>query len=193
MLGFFIAFAVKCRWYRCMAGCRMRTHRLRRRFRGPRGDLAENRRLRSAAFSLPLFPNASAEFAPIAMWLVLSASSTVRGWPSPRPISNADRLHLGFPHGLRADCYLYRSQLAYQGAVIQMIAHGLSAAVCLFSAVSFMNVSIPATCAYGRSVEQDEMAASTVTVLCGATLGMPGTGNFVGEFMILFGASRLSR
>lgn len=37
---------------------------------------------------LPLFPNASAEFAPIAMWLGLSASSTVRGWLSPRPISN---------------------------------------------------------------------------------------------------------
>lgn len=33
MLGFFIAFAVKCRWFRCTAGCRMRT--LRRRPRVP--------------------------------------------------------------------------------------------------------------------------------------------------------------
>lgn len=29
MLGFFIAFAVKCRWCRCMAGCQMRTPRRR--------------------------------------------------------------------------------------------------------------------------------------------------------------------
>ncbi|XQK54186.1 proton-conducting transporter membrane subunit [Escherichia coli] len=71
MLGFFIAFAVKMpRWFRCMAGYRMRTLRLR-----PLGsvDLA-GILLKTAAygllrFSLPLFPNASAEFAPIAMWL----------------------------------------------------------------------------------------------------------------------------
>lgn len=35
------------------------------------------------------------------------------------------------------------------------------------------------------------MAASTVAVLAVATLGMPGTGNFVGEFMILFGSFRV--
>lgn len=33
MLGFFIAFAVKMRWFRCMAGYRMRTPRHRPRFR----------------------------------------------------------------------------------------------------------------------------------------------------------------
>ncbi|XNM60414.1 proton-conducting transporter membrane subunit [Escherichia coli] len=42
-------------------------------------------------------------------------------------------------------------------------------------------------------VEQDEMAASTVAVLAVATLGMPGTGNLVGEFMIIFGSFRLYR
>ena len=31
MLGFFIAFAVKCRWCRCTAGCRTRTVRRRPR------------------------------------------------------------------------------------------------------------------------------------------------------------------
>ncbi|VDY40177.1 NADH dehydrogenase I chain M [Salmonella enterica subsp. enterica serovar Daytona] len=39
-------------------------------------------------FSLPLFPNASAEFAPIAMCLALSAFSTARGWPLPNTTSS---------------------------------------------------------------------------------------------------------
>jgi hypothetical protein len=38
------------------------------------------------------------------------------------------------------------SQLAYQGAVIQMIAHGLSAAGLFILAVSCTNVCIPAIC-----------------------------------------------
>ncbi len=105
----------------------------------------------------------------------------VRGWPSPDRYQTSDRLHLGFPHGLRAIAIYTGSQLAYQGAVIQMIATACQRRVCLFSAVSFMNVSNPRHAHDGRSVEQDEMAASTSLFFAVATLGMPGTGNFVGD------------
>ncbi len=53
-----------------MAGCRMRTHRLRPPVPWTsRGIWPKTAAYGLLRFSLPLFPNASAEFAPIAMWL----------------------------------------------------------------------------------------------------------------------------
>ncbi|STL75416.1 NADH dehydrogenase I subunit M [Escherichia coli] len=60
------------------------------------------------------------------------------------------------------------SQLAYQGAVIQMIAHGLSAAgLFILCGQLYERIHTRDMRMMGRSVEQDEMAASTVAVLCG--------------------------
>ena len=98
-------------------------------------------------FALPLFPNASAEFAPIAMWLgVIGIFYGADGVHAVRH-QTSDCVHLRFPHGLRADCYLHRQPAGVPGAVIQMIAHGLSAAVSLSSSVvSCTNVCTPVTC-----------------------------------------------
>ncbi len=52
-----------------MAGCRMRTPCADRRFCRLAGILLKTAAYGLLRFSLPLFPNASAEFAPIAMWL----------------------------------------------------------------------------------------------------------------------------
>ena len=46
----------------------------------------------------------------------------------PDRYQTSDRLHLGFHMGFVLIAIYTGSQLAYQGAVIQMIAHGLSAA-----------------------------------------------------------------
>lgn len=80
-------------------------------------------------FSLPLFPNASHEFAPIAMWLGV-IGIFYGAWMAfcqtdiKRLIAYTSVSHMGF-----VLIAIYTgSQLAYQGAVIQMIAHGLSAA-----------------------------------------------------------------
>lgn len=80
-------------------------------------------------FSLPLFPNASAEFAPIAMWLGVigifyGAWMAFAQTDIKRLIAYTSVSHMGF-----VLIAIYTgSQLAYRGAVIQMIAHGLSAA-----------------------------------------------------------------
>ncbi len=103
----------------------------------------------------------------------------MRGWPRPDRYQTSDRLHLGFPHGLLLIAIYTGSQLAYQGAVIQMLRTACQRRVCLFSAVSFMNVPYPRHAHDGRSVEQDEMAATLSLFFAVATLGMPGTGNFV--------------
>ncbi len=81
------------------------------------------------------------------------------------------------------------SQLAYQGAIIQMIAHGLSAAglfiLCgqLYERLHTRDMSL-----MGGLWRRVQFLPALSLCFAVATLGMPGTGNFVGEFMILFGS-----
>ncbi|VFP78445.1 NADH-quinone oxidoreductase subunit M [Candidatus Erwinia haradaeae] len=141
-------------------------------------------------FVLPLFPRASSEFAPIAMSLgVVSifygaflafSQNDMKRWLAYSSIS-----HTGF---LLIAIYA-NSFLSYQGAVIQMIAHSLSA-----SALFILCGQI-----YERLHTRDmrEMGGlwSRIKWLPGfslffvmANIGIPGTGNFIGEFMILVGS-----
>lgn len=127
MLGFFIAFSEKCRWFRCMAGCRMRTPRLRPPVPLTSRDLAENRRLRDRCVSPTAVPERvgrvrANRYAAGCYRHLLWCVDGLR----PDRYQTSDRLHLGF-HTVLIAIYT-GSQLAYQGAVIQMIAHGLSAA-----------------------------------------------------------------
>jgi len=85
------------------------------------------------------------------------------------------------------------SQLAYQGAVIQMIAHGLSAAG-LFILCGQLYERL-----HTRDIRQMGGLWSRIQYLPAlslffamATLGIPGTGNFVGEFMILCGSFQVA-
>ncbi|CDL82571.1 NADH-quinone oxidoreductase subunit M (fragment) [Xenorhabdus szentirmaii DSM 16338] len=130
MLGFFIAFAVKMPVVP-LHGWLPDAHS-----QAPTAgsvDLA-GILLKTAAygllrFSLPLFPEASANFAPIAMWLGVigifyGAWMAFSQTDIKRLIAYTSISHMGF-----VLIAIYTgSQLAYQGAVIQMIAHGLSAA-----------------------------------------------------------------
>ena len=141
-------------------------------------------------FALPLFPNASAEFAPIAMGLglvgifygaILSFAQT----DIKRLIAYSSVSHMGF-----VLIAIYSgSFLALQGAVVQMVAHGLSAAA-LFILCGQL---------YERTGTRDMRKMGGIwgrmpylpalsLFFAAASLGLPGTGNFVGEFLILFGA-----
>ncbi len=91
--------------------------------------LAETAAYGLLRFSLPLFPNASAEFAPIAMWLGV-IGIFLRRVDGLYPIRHqaSDLLIPPFYMGFVLIAIYTGSQLAYRGALIQMIAHGLSAA-----------------------------------------------------------------
>ena len=80
-------------------------------------------------------------------------------------------------------------QIAVQGAVMQMIAHGLSTAA-LFMMAGALQQRL-------HSREMDRMGGlwmraprmgAVAMFFVVASLGMPGLGNFVGEFMVLVGA-----
>ncbi|MEN5014828.1 NADH-quinone oxidoreductase subunit M [Erwinia sp. Eh17-17] len=191
MLGFFIAFAVKMPVVP-LHGWLPDAHS-----QAPTAgsvDLA-GILLKTAAygllrFALPLFPNASAEFAPIAMWLGIigifyGAWMAFSQYDIKRLIAYTSISHMGF-----VLIAIYTgSQLAFQGAVVQMIAHGLSASA-LFILCGQLYERL-----HTRDMRQMGGLWSRIKWLPGlslffavANLGMPGTGNFVGEFMILTGS-----
>jgi len=190
MLGFFIAFAVK------MPVVPFHSWLPDAHAQAPTAgsvDLA-GILLKTAAygllrFALPLFPNASAEFAPIAMTLGLvgifyGAILAFAQTDIKRLIAYSSISHMGF---ILIGIYS-GSEIALQGVVVQMLAHGLSAAALfIFSGQLYERL-------HTRDMRQMGGLWSRITYLPGislffavASLGLPGTANFVGEFLILLG------
>lgn len=191
MLGFFIAFAVKMPVVP-LHGWLPDAHS-----QAPTAgsvDLA-GILLKTAAygllrFSLPLFPHASHEFAPIAYWLGIfgifyGAWMAFSQTDIKRLIAYTSVSHMGF-----VLIAIYTgSQLAYQGAVIQMIAHGLSAAgMFIICGQLYERLHTRDMREMGGLWGRIKYLPAISLFFAAANLGMPGTGNFIGEFMILFGS-----
>jgi NADH-quinone oxidoreductase subunit M len=145
-------------------------------------------------FTVPLFPEESAVFAPTAMVLaVISILYTAKVAYAQndlkRLIAYTSVSHMGF---VLLGVYAWNAQ-ATQGAVMTMLAHGFSAAA-LFMLAGGLQHRI-------HTREMDKMGgfwgvapkmgfmAMFFTV---AAVGMPGLGNFVGEFLVLLGSFRVS-
>lgn len=140
-------------------------------------------------FSLPFFPDASHDFAPIAMFLGLlsifyAAKLAFAQTDIKRLIAYTSVSHMGF---VLIAVYA-GTQIALQGAVVQMIAHGISAAA-LFILCGQI---------YERLQTRDMRKMSglwarfpklppVLLFFAIASTGLPGMGNFVGEFLILLG------
>ncbi|MEE3662780.1 NADH-quinone oxidoreductase subunit M [Brenneria sp. g21c3] len=141
-------------------------------------------------FSLPLFPNASHEFAPIAMWLGV-ISVFYGAWMAfnqtdiKRLVAYTSVSHMGF-----VMIAIYSgNQQAFQGAVILMIAHGLSAAgLFILCGQLYERVHTWDMRQMGGLWARLRYLPALSLFFAVATLGMPGTGNFVGEFNILIGS-----
>ena len=141
-------------------------------------------------FALPLFPNASAEFAPIAMTLGLIgifygaflafAQSDIK-----RLIAFSSVSHMGF---VLIGIYSGNQQ-ALQGVVIQMLAHGLSAAALfILSGQLYERLHTRDMREMGGLWSRIAYLPAISLFFAAASLGLPGTGNFVGEFLILLGS-----
>ena len=141
-------------------------------------------------FAVPLFPAASMEFAPIAMTLaaisilycakVAFAQDDIK-----RLIAYTSVSHMGF---VTLGIYAWNEQ-ALQGAVMTMLAHGLSAAALFMLAGGLQHRihtrHMPDMGGFWAKVPRMTIVAMFFSV---AALGMPGLGNFIGEFLALLGA-----
>ena len=81
------------------------------------------------------------------------------------------------------------SQQALQGAVIQMLAHGLSAAALFILAGQlYERLHTRDMRQMGGLWHRIAYLPAISLFFAAASLGLPGTGNFVGEFLILIGS-----
>ncbi|CBL45459.1 NADH dehydrogenase I, chain M [gamma proteobacterium HdN1] len=145
-------------------------------------------------FCLPLFPEASREFAEVAMWIgvvtIIYGGVLAYGQTHiKRLIAYISISHMGF---ILIGIYAF-NELALQGVVVMMVAAALSNAALFVLAGQL----------YERlgtfDMRQMEGLWSRLPTLppiilfftC-ATLGLPGLGNFIGEFMVLFGAFKVA-
>ncbi|MEL0028449.1 MAG: NADH-quinone oxidoreductase subunit M [Perlucidibaca sp.] len=141
-------------------------------------------------FGVPLFPHASVEFAPIAMWLgvigifygaVLACSQT----DIKRLVAYTSVSHMGF-----VLVGIYSGNLvALQGVVVQMLAHGISAgALFILCGELYERLHTRDLREMGGLWTRLRYLPPIMLVFAVASLGLPGMGNFVGEIMILLGA-----
>jgi NADH-quinone oxidoreductase subunit M len=193
MLGFFIAFAVKLPLFPLhtwlpdahteaptagsviLAGLLLKT--------GAYGMIR---------FVVPLFPDAAHQFAPVAM--ALGAAGIIYGAVMAFAQHDLKRLvaytsvsHLGF---VVLGVFSW-NELALQGAVMTMLCHGISTGA-LFILTGSLQERI-----HTRELGRMSGLWATAPRLSGAglyfalaSLGLPGLGDFIGEFLVLLGTYR---
>ncbi len=145
-------------------------------------------------FVLPLFPGPAHEFAPAMMTLgvvgiLYGAFMAVAQHDFKRLVAYTSVSHMGFVLiGIFAG-----NQTALTGAFITMISHGISTGA-LFIVAGALQERM-----HTREIARMGGLWQTMPALSGAGLffvmasvGLPGLGDFVGEFLVLFGAYRVS-
>lgn len=145
-------------------------------------------------FVIPLFPYAAKEFAPIAMLIgvagiLYGAKLAFAQTDLKRLVAYSSVSHMGFVMlGIFA-----MNQLAFQGVVMQMIAHGISTGA-LFILVGSLQERIHTRDLnqMGGLWEQVPRMGAIGLLFTLASLGLPGLGNFVAEFLVLTGSYQAS-
>ena len=139
---------------------------------------------------LPLFPELSVQFAPVAMTIavigILYAAVTALSQPDvKRLIAYTSISHMGF---VLLGIYSFNT-LALQGAVMQMLAHGLSAAALFMLAGALQQrYHTRQLSEFGGLWSALPKTGAIALFFVLASLGLPGLGNFIGEFLVLLGA-----
>jgi NADH-quinone oxidoreductase subunit M len=141
-------------------------------------------------FSLPMFPLASAEFAPLVFVLsgiaiVYTSLVALAQEDVKKLIAYSSVAHMGY---VTMGIFTFNQQ-GLDGAIFQMLSHGLvSAALFLCVGVVYDRMHTREISAYGGLVERMPIYAFCFMVFTMANVGLPGTSGFVGEFLTLLGA-----
>ena len=141
-------------------------------------------------FIVPLFPSESLTFAPIGMLLgvagiLYGAKLAFAQTDLKRLVAYTSVSHMGF---VLLGVFSF-NEIAYQGVVIQMIAHGISTGA-LFVIVGqlYERIHTRDLDRMGGLWEQVPVMGATGLIFSLASLGLPGLGNFIAELLILLGA-----
>ncbi|HEX3863597.1 MAG TPA: NADH-quinone oxidoreductase subunit M [Stellaceae bacterium] len=145
-------------------------------------------------FSLPMFPLASAYFTPLmfalsAIAVIYTSFVALAQTDMKKLIAYSSIAHMGF---VTMGIFAVTSE-AVQGAIIQMLSHGLvSAALFLIVGVVYDRLHTRDIDRYGGLADRMPVYGFVFMCFMLASVGLPGTSGFVGEFLILLGTFRVS-
>jgi NADH-quinone oxidoreductase subunit M len=145
-------------------------------------------------FSLPMFPHASAEFTPFIFGLsviaiIYTSLVALAQEDMKKLIAYSSVAHMGF---VTIGTFTITVQ-GIEGAVVQMLSHGVvSAALFLVVGVVYDRIHSREIAAYGGLVNRMPAYAFVFMVFMLASVGLPGTSGFVGEFLVLVGLFQVS-
>jgi NADH-quinone oxidoreductase subunit M len=145
-------------------------------------------------FAVPLFPEASAAFAPAGMILGIAgilygATLALSQTDLKRLIAWSSLSHMGFAI---VGVYAF-NETAYQGVILQMIVHAVSTgALFIIAALLYERTKTRDITHYGGFWDQMPAMGAMGMIFAMASLGLPGLGNFIAEVLILAGAFRES-
>ena len=138
-------------------------------------------------FSIGFFPEASELFAPLIFTLsivaiIVTSLIALVQEDMKKLIAYSSVAHMGF---VTLGIFTFTVQ-GIEGSVIQMISHGIvSAALFLCVGVVYDRLHTREISRYGGLVSKMPMYAFTFMIFILASLGLPGTSGFVGEFLVL--------
>jgi NADH-quinone oxidoreductase subunit M len=145
-------------------------------------------------FSLPMFPLASEYFTPLmfalsAIAVIYTSFVALVQSDMKKLIAYSSIAHMGF---VTMGIFAATSE-AVTGAMIQMLSHGfVSAALFLVVGVVYDRLHTRDIDRYGGLADTMPGYAFVFMIFMLASVGLPGTSGFVGEFLILLGVFRVS-
>jgi len=140
-------------------------------------------------FSLPMFPEASVMFTPLIFTLsiiaiIYTSLVALAQEDMKKLIAYSSIAHMGF---VTAGTFTMTVQ-GIEGAIYQMLSHGVvSAALFLIVGVVYDRIHSREISVYGGLVHRMPAYSLVFMLFMLASVGLPGTGGFVGEFLVLVG------
>ncbi len=141
-------------------------------------------------FSLPMFPDASAYFSDMVYALsivaiVYTSLVALAQEDMKKLIAYSSVAHMGY---VTLGIFTGNAQ-GVEGAVFQMLSHGIvSAALFLCVGVVYDRMHTREISRYGGLVHRMPKYAAVMMIFTMASVGLPGTSGFIGEFLVLAGA-----
>jgi NADH-quinone oxidoreductase subunit M len=140
-------------------------------------------------FALPMFPDATVYFTPLMFTLsviavIYTSLVALAQEDMKKLIAYSSVAHMGF---VTAGTFTLTVQ-GIEGAIFQMLSHGIvSAALFLIVGVVYDRIHSREIAVYGGLVHRMPGYAAMFMLFMLASVGLPGTSGFVGEFLVLVG------
>jgi NADH-quinone oxidoreductase subunit M len=146
-------------------------------------------------FSLPMLPEASADFAPFiyalsVVAIVYTSFVALMQEDMKKLIAYSSVAHMGI---VTIGLFTFNPQ-GLQGGIIQMLSHGLvSGALFMCVGIIYDRIHSREIKRYGGLAERMPAYAFTFMLFTMASVGLPGTSGFVGEILVIVGVFQINQ